>query len=51
MTKKELIALLHECRTHVYRQQHAGKHEQDRADAKELLPRVVKALRGWDISK
>tara|TARA_R110000737_G_scaffold82235_2_gene114565 strand:+ start:1741 stop:1920 length:180 start_codon:yes stop_codon:yes gene_type:complete len=36
---------------HVYRQQHHGKHEQDREDAKEWINAysdVVKALKGND---
>lgn len=37
-------ALLREARAHVYRQQSVGKHEQDRADALELYPRISKAI-------
>ena len=33
MKRSELRQALKEARTHVYRQQHHGKHEQDRADA------------------
>jgi len=32
--------LLRAASSHVFRQQHAGKHEQDRIDAEELLPKV-----------
>jgi len=41
---EQLIALIRECRSHVYRQQHAGVHEQDRQDAAELLPRLNAVL-------
>ncbi len=37
-------ALLSEASAHVFRQQHAGKHEQDRQDAIDLGPRISKAL-------
>ena len=33
MTRSELRQAIKEARPHVYRQQHHGKHEQDRADA------------------
>jgi len=37
-------ALLSEASAHVFRQQHAGKHGQDRQDAIDLGPRISKAL-------
>lgn len=37
--------LLQQAAPHVFRQQTAGKHEQDRADAKELNTRIDKALK------
>ena len=33
MTEQDMIAALITARSHVYRQQHHGAHEQDRADA------------------
>ena len=44
MSRAQLIALIRECRSHVYRQQHAGAHEQDRQDAKALLIKIVEVL-------
>lgn len=41
----ELRALLWDARPHVFRQQTAGTHEQDRADAEALYPRL------WDLLK
>jgi len=40
----DLRALLHEASSHVFRQQFAGKHAQDKADAADLLPRIEQAL-------
>jgi len=37
MTEKDMIDALSSARSHVYRQQHHGKHEQDRADAVEWI--------------
>lgn len=37
------LELLDECTPHVFRQQHAGSHEQDRLDAKELWKRLKAA--------
>jgi hypothetical protein len=38
------LALLRKAATHVFRQQHAGKHEQDRKDAEALLPELERFL-------
>jgi DNA-binding helix-hairpin-helix protein with protein kinase domain len=34
MTEAEMWQALHDAADHVYRQQHAGSHEQDREDAR-----------------
>jgi len=39
------MSLLEKAAPHVYRQQHAGRHEQDKIDAKELYPVISKALK------
>lgn len=39
------LGLLTACRSHVYRQQRAGSHEQDREDAKELYPALDEYLK------
>lgn len=39
-----LAVLLKEAAPHVFRQQAAGKHEQDRKDALDLQPRIDRAL-------
>ena len=41
MTRAEMLQALREAHSHVYRQQHHGRHEQDRADAKAWLERWV----------
>jgi hypothetical protein len=41
MTRAEMLQALREAHSHVYRQQHYGRHEQDRADAKAWLERWV----------
>jgi hypothetical protein len=43
---REVMALLREAKAHVIRQIDAGKHEQDRADAEGLAPRIAEALKG-----
>lgn len=42
---KEALRLLRLASAHVYRQQFAGRHEQDRRDAKELSPLIAEYLR------
>lgn len=42
--REAALALLKKAATHVFRQQFAGKHEQDRLDAKVLLPELEKFL-------
>jgi len=41
MTRAEMLQALREAHSHVYRQQHHGRHEQDRIDAKAWLERWV----------
>lgn len=43
---KTAIKLLKEASHHVFRQQHAGRHEQDKIDAKKLYPKIAKYLKG-----
>lgn len=43
---RKATELLRAASSHVFRQQHAGKHEQDRIDAEELLPKVETFLKG-----
>lgn len=43
---KMALRLLKEARAHVYRQQHAGKHTQDKIDAEKLYPKISKYLKG-----
>jgi len=43
---QRMKAMLTEARPHVYRQQHHGRHEQDRADAVAWMDKWVKPLGG-----
>jgi hypothetical protein len=45
--RSRMLGMLLECRAHVFRQQTAGVHEQDRHDAVELYPRLAAALKEW----
>jgi len=40
------LKLLKAAAPHVYRQQHAGKHTQDKVDAEKLYPKISKYLKG-----
>lgn len=43
---KTAVKLLKAAAPHVYRQQHAGQHAQDKVDAKKLYPKISKYLKG-----
>jgi hypothetical protein len=43
---RQMKAMIAEVRPHVYRQQHHGRHEQDRADAVAWMDKWIKPLGG-----